>query len=244
MHPLQDHPLSNTRSRDGRKGRMAVQFAQPYRFSEQQLARMARAGVVPEHGTELIEGVPYWAGTPFRFSSEDYVRLVELGVLSGEDRVELMDGEVIEMSPEGSRHSACIRRLMRFLVEHAGEAIIGSQDSLSLPDGYWPQPDIVVLRPDESDYEDMHPTHLDTLVVAEVADSSMRLDRDVKAVRYAQAGIPEFWLVDLKRNRIFVHRVPDHGAYQDVRVYGSGESWVSGVLGGLNIPVDVILKPR
>lgn len=223
---------------------MAVQFAQAYRFSEQQLARMAQAGVVPEYGTELIEGVPYRAGAPLRFSSEDYFRLGELGILHEGDRVELMDGEVIELSPEGNRHSACIRRLMRFLFPHVGQAIIGSQDSLSLPDEYWPQPDVIVLRPHENEYEDRHPTHADALVVVEVADSSLRLDRNVKSVRYAQSGIPEFWLVDLKRDRIFVHRDPAGSAYQHVQSYGAGESWTSVALGGLNVPVDVVLKPR
>ena len=196
---------------------MAVQFAQPYRFSEQQLARMAEAGVVPEHGTALIDGVPYWAGIPFRFSSEDYFKLGELGVLHEGDRVELIDGEIIEMSPEEIRHSACIRRLIRFLSPRVGDAIVGAQDSLSLPDGYWPMPDVVVLRPSEDDYEEAHPTHQDALVVVEVSNSSLRHDRHVKSMRYAEAGIPEYWLVDLTRDTIAIHLHPVMGEYRDVK---------------------------
>jgi Uma2 family endonuclease len=223
---------------------MAVQFAQPYRFSEQQLARMAEAGVVPDMGTELMDGVPYWAGAPLRFSGEDYFKLGAIGVLLEGDRVELMDGEIIEMSPEESRHSACIRRLIRFLPPRVGEAIVGAQDSLSLPDGYWPRPDVVVLRPSDDEYDDRHPTHADALVVVEVANSSLRLDRDIKSMRYAHAGIPEYWLVDLTRTRIFLHCDPVAGEYRHVQAYGPGEAWVSAALGGISIPVNAILKPR
>jgi hypothetical protein len=223
---------------------MAVQFAQPYRFSEQQLARMADAGLVPEHGTVLIDGVPCRAGIPFRFSSDDYFKLGEFGVFHEGDRVELIDGEIIEMSPEGSRHSACIRRLIRFLPAHVGEAIVGAQDSLSLPDGYWPRPDVVILRPDAEEYEHQHPTHEDALVVIEVSNSSERYDRHVKSARYARAGIPEYWLVDLTRDEIAVHQRPAAGAYQDVQSYGSGEEWISEALGGLGMRVDAIPKPH
>jgi Uma2 family endonuclease len=223
---------------------MAVQFAQPYRFSEEQLARMAQAGVVPEHGTALIEGVPYWAGIPFRFSSDDYFKLGELGVLHKGVRVELIDGEIIETSPEGSRHFACITRLMRLLVPCVGEALVGAHGSLFLPDQYRPMPDVMVLRPSHDDYEEVHPTHEDALLVIEVSDSSIRYDRHVMSVRYAEAGIPEYWLVDLTRDKIVVHQRPAAGAYQDVQSYGSGEAWVSAASGGISIPVNAILKPR
>lgn len=223
---------------------MAVQFAQPYRFSEQQLARMAEAGVVPEYGTQLVDGVPYWAGAPVRFSSDDYFRLGEIGVLRPNERVELIDGEVIEMSPEGTRHFACVSRLMRVLTMHAGESLVVSHGSLFLPDQYRPMPDVMVLRPSETDYEDAHPTHADALVVVEVADSSERHDRIVKTERYAEAGIPEYWLVDLTRDTITIHQNPVSGAYREVQTYGRGKTWMSAALGGLSVPVDVILKPR
>ncbi|MBW3570575.1 MAG: Uma2 family endonuclease [Gemmatimonadetes bacterium] len=227
-----------------RKGRMAVQFAQPYRFSEQQLARMAEAGILPRAGTHLVDGVPYRAGAPIRFSTDDYFRLGESGVFHEGDRVELIDGEIIEMSPEGSRHSACIRRLIRYLAPRVGTAFVGAQHSLSLPDGYWPRPDVVVLRPSEDEYEHAHPTHQDALVVIEVSDTSLRGDRHVKAGRYALAGIPEYWLVDLTRDRVSVHLSPVAGHYAEVRVYGSGARWASPGLGGLEIAVDEVLKPR
>ncbi|HEU0300635.1 MAG TPA: Uma2 family endonuclease [Longimicrobium sp.] len=223
---------------------MAVQFAQPYRFTVQQLACMADGGVVPRIGVELVEGMLYRAGGPFHFSSDDYLKLDELGIFGEGDRVELIDGEIIEMSPEGNRHSACIRRLIRLLSPHVGDAVVGAQDSLSLPDGYWPRPDFVVLRPDADEYEHAHPTHQDVLVVIEVSDSSLRYDRQVKAARYAQAGIPEYWLIDLTRDTISTCEVPAAGEYGRVNVYRPGDSWKSPGLGGLEIRVNDILKPR
>lgn len=223
---------------------MAVQFAQPYRFDEQQVARMDDAGIIPRADTHLIDGVPFRAGAPIRFSSDDYYRLGEIGVLAENERVELIDGEIIEMTPEGTRHFACVARLMRLLYPRVRGASVLSHGSLFLPDEYRPMPDLMILRPSEDEYEHAHPTHEDALVVVEVSDTSLRYDRHVKAGRYAQAGIPEYWLVDLTRDTVSVHLSPVAGQYVDVRVYGFGESWTSPVLGGLEVGVDDVLKPR
>jgi Uma2 family endonuclease len=223
---------------------MAVQFAQPYRFSEQQLARMAQAGVVPEYGTELIDGVPYWAGTPFRFSRDSYYRLGELGILSKRDRVERIDGEIIQMTPAGSRPSACVSRLNQFLTPRVRDAIVRYENPLVMPQEIDPEPDLAVVRARPDHYENAHPTAADALLVIEVADSSRRYDIGQKALWYAEAGIPEYWMVDLTRDGVIVHREPSAGAYRDVRMYGRGESWTSAVLGGFDVPVDAVLKPR
>ncbi|MCA1791199.1 MAG: Uma2 family endonuclease [Thioalkalivibrio sp.] len=224
---------------------MAVQFVQPYRFDEQQLAEMAAAGVIPGEGAELVDGIPFRAGAPFRFSSDDYFRLGELGLLHEGGRVELIDGEIIEMRLEGSRHFACVTRLMYVLlsrVPHQG--LVSSAGSLFLPGEYRPMPDLMVLRRRDDYYEERHPTNEDALVVIEVSDTSLRYDRNVKSQRYAQAEIPEYWLVDLTRNQVAVHRHPVAGEYQDVRTYGQGESWSSAALGGVAVAVDEILLPR
>jgi Uma2 family endonuclease len=223
---------------------MAVQFAQPYRFTEQQLARMADAGLMPHGETELIDGVPYRAGVPIRFSRAAYYRLGELGVLAKRDRVELIDGEIIEMSPIGSRHAACVSRLNRFLTPRVGNALVRFENPLALPDEYDPQPDVVVVRARDDDYEDAHPTSDDALLVVEVADSSLRYGRTVKVQRYAEAGLPECWLVDLTRNQIVVHQNPVAGEYRNTRTYGAGESWTSSAIPGLKVSADVILKRR
>jgi Uma2 family endonuclease len=223
---------------------MAVQFAQPYRFSEQQLACMARAGVVPEHGTTLIDGVPYWAGAPYRFSRAAYYRLGELGILGKRDRVERIEGEIIEMAPAGSSHSACVSRLNQFLTPRVRNGIVRSENPLLMPQDIDPEPDLAVVRARPDHYEDAHPTAEDALLVVEVAESSRRYDIGQKAQWYAEAGIPEYWMVDLMRDNVIIHRDPVAGAYRDVRVYGRGEHWTSDVLEGLQVPVDGILKPQ
>lgn len=222
---------------------MAVQFAQPYRFSEQQLARMVEAGLVPEWGTTLIDGIPYWAGAPFRFSRDAYYRLGELGILSKRDRVERIDGEIIQMTPAGSRHSACVSRLNEYLAPRIGDAIIRYENPLALPQEIDPEPDLAIVRRRADHYENAHPTAADALLVIEVADSSRRFDLGEKARWYAEAGIPEYWLVDLTHDRIVVHEAPLAGSYRSVHHHGRGEAWTSAALGGLAIPVDVALRP-
>ena len=223
---------------------MAVQFAQPYRFSEQQLARMTEAGIVPQLGTVLVDGVPYWAGAPYRFSRAAYYRLGELGILGKRDRVERIEGEIIEMAPAGSSHSACVSRLNQFLTPRVGNRIVRSENPLVLPQEIDPEPDLAVVRARADHYEDAHPAAEDALLVIEVADSSRRFDISQKATWYAEAGIPEYWMVDLTRDTVVVHRNPVAGAYCDVRLYGRGESLTSDALEGLQVPIDVILKPR
>ncbi len=222
---------------------MAVQFAQPYRFTEQQLARMAEAGILPRTGTQLVDGVPYLAGSPVRFSADEYFRLGEIGVLAGNERVELIDGEIIEMSPEGTRHFACVSRLMRLLYGRVPGACVLSHGRLFLPDQYRPMPDLMILRSSGDDYENVHPTHEDAILVIEVSDASLAFDRYEKAARYANAAIPEYWLVDLTRNTISVHQRPMAGHYTDVHVYHAGESWKASRLDGLEVAVDAVLKP-
>jgi Uma2 family endonuclease len=220
---------------------MAVQFAQPYRFTDRQLTRMAEAGIIPPGGTQLVEGVPYRAGSPVRFSSDEYFRLGEIGVLAENERVELIDGEIIAMSPEGTRHFACVARLMRLLYGRVPGATL-SHGTLFLPDEYRPMPDVMILRPSPDDYETVHPTHEDAIVVIEVSDSTLAFDRHEKAARYANAAIPEYWLLDLTRDTISVHQNPLAGQYTDVHVFRSGESWKAARLDGLQIAVDAVLK--
>lgn len=223
---------------------MAVQFAQPYRFTEQQFARMAEAGILPRVGTHLVEGVPYRAGAPIRFSRAAFYQLGEFGILGKADRVERVEGEILQMSPIGSRHSACVTRVNRFLTPRVGDALVRFENPIALPQDIDPQPDIAVVRPRDDDYEDSHPTADDALIVIEVADSTVAFDRTVKAQWYAEAEIPEYWLVDLIRRRVIVHQLPVTGEYRDVRVYNPGESWTSAAIAGLEIPVDAFLRRR
>ena len=127
--------------------------------------------------------------------------MAQAGVLAEDDRVELVDGEVTEMTPIGPAHAACVMRLTTALVPRAGaRAVISVQNPLELGARLEFYPDIVLLHPPAERYLNRLPQPGDVLLVVEVADTSLESDREVKIPRYAQAGIKEVWLVDLREN--------------------------------------------
>lgn len=132
------------------------------------------------------------------FTVDEYHAMARAGVFGEDDRLELIEGEIVEVAAIGSRHAACVKRLIRLLVEKvADRAVIGAQDPVRLSDLSEPEPDVSVLRPREDFYESAHPGPEDVLLIVEVADSSIGIDRHVKVPLYARAGVPEVWLVDL-----------------------------------------------
>jgi len=150
-----------------------------------------------------------------RFSVDEYDRMGEAGILGEDDRVELLDGEIVEMTPIGSRHAATVKRLIALFTVRLGSQVqIGVQDPVRLDEFSEPQPDLALLRPRADFYAAGHPGPADLLLLVEVADSSLRVDRLVKVPLYARAGVPEVWLIDLERSRIVVHREPIEDRYQ------------------------------
>lgn len=160
--------------------------------------------------------------TPHRFTRADYHRMAEAGILGERDRVELIYGEIIEMSPIGNPHLVCVDRLNLGLTPRLqGTAIVRVGGSIPLSDDGEPQPDIVVLRWRDDVYEHPPATPADVLLIIEVADSSLAYDRQVKARLYAEARVPEYWLWDLNGRSVIVHREPGPDGYQSVtRVRG------------------------
>jgi len=224
---------------------MAVQFVQPHRFSTDLYRRMTEIGMVPEDGTELIDGVVVSGTRPYRFSSDDYIRLGTEGILSRDDRVELVDGEIVEMSPIGPRHSKCVARLIELLTaRRVRGAEVRVQDVLRLREGRTAHPDLGLYRLREGEFEDEQPTGRDALLVVEVADSSLLYDRTVKMDDYAAAGVQEYWVVDLRRNAVIVSRKPVAGQFMDVREHGAGETLQSSAVGDAGIAVDDIIGKR
>jgi Uma2 family endonuclease len=143
----------------------------------------------------------------------EYDRLVELGCYEDE-RVELLDGMVVQMSPQDARHSAPIRWLnMRLVPALAGRALVQVQLPLALGELSEPEPDISIVP--LGDYRTQHPTT--ALLIIEVALSSMRKDRQLKRSIYARAAIPEFWLIDVKSGTLEVFRAPENGEYRQAR---------------------------
>ena len=152
-----------------------------------------------------------------RMTADDYQRLGELGMFATDVRVELIDGEIIEMAPIGTRHWAMVSRLAHLFHRAVGDsAIVSSQSSFRLDDYSEPEPDIALFRRRDDFYAGALPTPADTILVIEVADSSARYDRQVKLPLYARRGVPEFWIVDLDAGLLRVHREPSGDDYLQV----------------------------
>jgi Uma2 family endonuclease len=141
-----------------------------------------------------------------RWTRVEYQRLVELGIFEGE-RLELLDGLLVVREPQGTRHNAGIRRVVAALRRALGDAWqIDSQLAIALDDSSEPEPDIAVVPRDAADYRDAHPSR--PLLLVEVSESSYRIDHGYKAGLYARAGVPEYWVVDVVRETVEVHREP------------------------------------
>ncbi len=156
-----------------------------------------------------------------RFTVDEYYRMAEAGILGEDDRVELLDGEIIEMTPIGDRHAATVTRLDDLFHERVGQrATVRVQNPVRLHHYAEPEPDVALVARREDRYVGGHPVPADVLLIVEVADTSLVYDRERKLPAYAAAGIPEVWLVDLTADRIEVYREPSGGAYRDRRVLG------------------------
>jgi Uma2 family endonuclease len=174
------------------------------------------------------------------FNIAEYYRMMEAGILSESDHVELIDGEVVEMSPIGSRHAACVDRLNK-LMNKLDDVIVRVQNPIQLDDFSEPQPDITLLQMRADYYAQGHPTPSDVLLVIEVADSSTEFDRAVKLPLYAEALIPEFWLVNLPDERVEVFSQPSNGTFQKSQELRRGENLTAQTISELSIAVDAIL---
>jgi Uma2 family endonuclease len=176
------------------------------------------------------------------FNVEEYYRMAAAGILSEEDRVELIEGEIIRMNPIGSRHAATVGRLTRLFGRPAGDdAIVWVQNPVQINDYSEPVPDITLLRWRDDFYAQANPQPEDVLLVVEVSDSTLVYDRKVKVPLYARAGIPEMWLVNLPDEVIEVYSRPAGGAYQETRLVRRGESLTVAAVPGLTLEAGGIL---
>lgn len=178
----------------------------------------------------------------WRFTLDQYHRMGETGILHEDDRVELIEGEIVEMTPIGPRHAWCVALLVQRLTLALGfRAVVWPQNPVDvLPDSE-PQPDIVLLRPDSATYGTRHPEPADALLLIEVSDSSLRYDRRVKLPLYARAGVPEVWIVDLEGETIEVYLDPAAGAYRRSAVRRRGERLAPAAFPDVELTVDEIL---
>jgi Uma2 family endonuclease len=176
------------------------------------------------------------------FTVEDYHRMAEVGLLGEDDRVELIEGQVIQMSPVGSRHAGCVNLLTRLLVDRCGDrAVVAVQNPVRLSVRSEPQPDLSVLRPRSDSYRGAHPGPEDPLLVIEVADTTLAYDRGLKAPLYGRHGIAETWVVDLEGDKIEVHQEPGPEGYARVETVSRGAELRVPGLPGLAVGADEIL---
>lgn len=176
------------------------------------------------------------------FTTEDYHRMAEAGVFAPGDRVELIEGEVVEMSPIGIAHATCVRRLTNLLVRRLGDrALLDVQNPLRLGDRSELYPDLMLLRSRSDGYAGALPAASDVLLIIEVSDRSLAFDRGVKLPLYARHGIAEVWIVDLAAGVVETYREPLEDGYRERRVAGSGERLAVGPLPGVELMVGEVL---
>jgi Uma2 family endonuclease len=182
--------------------------------------------------------------THHRFTVEEFERIADTGVFGDEPRLELLDGEIVEMTPVGSRHIGCVAWLEDLLKELLGSTVnIISQSPVRLLGTMRPMPDVSVLRRRADWYTSALATPADILLLVEVADSTVLLDRNEKRRMYAEAEVPEYWVVDIAHNTVVVHRSPAGGDYREVAEHQPGESWRSPALGDRVVTARQVLGP-
>ncbi|OCQ90722.1 hypothetical protein BCD67_03115 [Oscillatoriales cyanobacterium USR001] len=177
-----------------------------------------------------------------KFTVEEYHKLGEVGILGLDDRTELIDGDIIFMSPMGTRHASCIDRLLEIFFLGLGKrATITSQTPIRLNGRLEPQPDLSILKRREGSYRESPPQSQDIYLLIEVADTTIDNDRNVKSVLYGKAGIIELWIVDIEADLIEVYRNPSINGYESVQQFRRGESISPIAFPDLVIGVDAIL---
>jgi Uma2 family endonuclease len=184
-----------------------------------------------------VELLPKW-----RITVDQFEQMIDAGVFTEDDRVELIDGELVTMAPPGVPHAESVRRCHWGSARRAGNnALVDVQNPLDLRPYGRPEPDVMVLHPPQSRYDGRLPTADDVLLVVEVADSSLATDREVKIPMYGRAGIPEAWLVNLIDDLIRVYREPTAEGYRVIQTARRGETIAPLAFPDWSIPVDEVL---
>ncbi|MBA3634703.1 MAG: Uma2 family endonuclease [Acidobacteria bacterium] len=177
-----------------------------------------------------------------RFSVDEYYKMIELGMLKDYEKAEIIEGELIQKMPIGNRHAFIVDVLAEFLIKNVPDKIrVRVQNPVRISDYDEPEPDITLA--DLTKYDGKrHPRSSEVLLIVEVSDSTLKYDRDTKLSLYAEAEIPEVWIVNLKNDIIEVHQKPSSGIYQLAQIFKRGEILQSEILPNLKLEVDKILS--
>jgi len=177
-----------------------------------------------------------------RITVDEYHRMAAVGLIAPDARVELVDGEIIDMAPIGNEHNGVVDQLNRLCVYAAGdEAIVRVQGSVQLGRMSEPEPDLVLLRPRADFYRSEPAAGADMLLVIEVSDSSLRYDREVKVPLYARHGVPESWILDLQNDRLLVCGELSAGEYQRQTAVARPGRMSVAALPGLTVDLSEVL---
>lgn len=177
-----------------------------------------------------------------RLSVDQYHQMARVGVLAPDARVELIEGEIIDMAPIGTRHWSVVNRLADiFFTALHGRAIISVQSSIRLGDYSEPEPDLAVFRYRPDYYAERHPTAVDVLLVVEVADTTAPYDRGVKLPLYAKHGVPEVWIVDLEASLVRFYRQPQGERYLEVSETGRPGPTPLGAVAGVTVDLSGVI---
>ena len=170
---------------------------------------------------------------------DDYYRMVEAGILTGSDRVELLEGQIIEMNPQLPLHAATTQRAFRYLDRLLEPiAYVRMQLPITLKPKSEPEPDIAVVRIDPNEYGDRHPTSDEIFLIIEVADSTLLNDRQQKASIYAKASIPDYWILDVNTQQVYVFREPTPDGYHQETVLTANTVLAPVVFPDITIPLN------
>src|SRR5687768_12375481 len=181
--------------------------------------------------------------TVHRFTVDEYYRMGETGIIAPDARVELLDGEIIDMMPIGPFHAGTVNKLNRFLTNAAkGRWLVVVQNPVRLGPRSEPQPDFLLVKPAADDYTTRHPTVQDVFLLIEVAESSLAYDRNRKIPAYGRAGIAEVWIVNLLEQTVEVFREPHYTGYASVQKFGVGETVHVQSFPDVGIEVGALLK--
>ncbi|MGD1807820.1 Uma2 family endonuclease [Dapis sp. BLCC M126] len=180
-----------------------------------------------------------------QFTVKEYHQMAKVGILKEDDRVELIGGEIVKMAPIGIPHAGCVRRLNRIFNKLlSGKAIVDIQNPIDLNDESEPQPDLVLLQWREDYYAEKHPQPEDILLLVEVADSTIKYDREVKIPLYAENEIYEVWLIDINQELVEVYREIVGNSYKQQQQFFRGDRLPIKAFDDVSLTVDEILGMR